>query len=144
MSAREEIENALNRFMNSFDLKDWAVMTSLLEPIIHIDYSDFRGVPAADISAEEYVRDRAERLQHYSTQHLLTNLDIEALDGSASAGASCAVYRSDGTKHFNSHAFYNFSLTKRGDSWRIAAIKQRIFWNEGDPTLHKGAGTVRA
>ena len=45
MPAREEIENTLNRFMNSFDLKDWALMVDLLEPTIHIDYSDLRGGP---------------------------------------------------------------------------------------------------
>jgi hypothetical protein len=66
MSTRDEIENTLNRFMNSFDLKAWAVMASLLEPTIHVD---------------------------------------AALDSSASVGASCIIYRSDGATHFTSQRF---------------------------------------
>jgi len=141
MSDREQIENTLNRFMNSFDLKDWAVMRGLLEPTIQIDYSDLRGGPATDVSSDEYVRLRAEALQHLSTQHLLTNLDVVMSDGSASVGATCMIHRSDGTRHFNSHAVYTFSLAMSGGAWRISGIKQRILWNEGDPTIHKGVPT---
>jgi SnoaL-like domain len=74
MSTREEIENALNRFMNSFDLKDWATMASVLEPTIRVDYSDLRGGPLEEISAAEYVNARVDALQHLSTQHLLSNI----------------------------------------------------------------------
>ena len=142
MSTREEIENTLNRFMNSFDLKDWALMANLLEPTIGVDYSDLRGGPATEISAAEYVKARAESLQHLSTQHLLTNCEVATSDSSASVGATCMIYRSDGPRHFNSHAFYTFSPTLSGSAWKISAIKQRILWNEGDPSIHKGVGTT--
>jgi hypothetical protein len=143
MSTREEIENTLNRFMNSFDLKDWALMGNLLEPTIQVDYSDLRGGPETEISAAEYVRARAEALQHLSTLHLLTNCDIATSDTSALADAACMICRSDGTRHFNSHAFYTFSLKLRGNAWKISAIKQRILWNEGDPSIHKGVGAAK-
>jgi hypothetical protein len=140
MTPREAIENTLHRFMNSFDLKDWAVMVSLLEPTIQINYSDLRGDPATAMSADEYVRARVDALQHLSTQHLLSSLDIATFGGTASVNASCMIHRSDGPKYFNSHAFYTFSLVMRGSSWTISAITQRILWTEGDPTIHKGVG----
>jgi hypothetical protein len=143
MPAREEIENTLNRFMNSFDLKDWALMVNLLEPIIQVDYSDLRGGPATEITAAEYANARAEALQHLSTQHLLTNCDIATSDRAASVDATCMIYRSDGAKHFNSHAFYTFSLVLRDSSWKISAIKQRILWNEGDPSIHKSVKNTK-
>ena len=141
VSTREEIENTLNRFMNSFDLKDWATMASILEPTIRVDYSDLRGGSPREISAADYVNARVEALQHHSTQHLLSNIDVAAADGSASVNASCVIFRSDGAKQFDSHAFYTFSLVRLGSVWRIAAITQRILWNEGDPTIHKGAAS---
>jgi uncharacterized phosphosugar-binding protein len=143
MPAREEIENILNRFMNSFDLKDWTMMVNLLEPTIQVDYADLRGGPATEITAAEYAKARAEGLRHLSTQHLLTNCDIVTSDGAASADATCMIFRSDGARHFNSHAFYTFSLVLRGHSWRISAIKQRILWNEGDPSIHKGVKNTK-
>jgi len=138
MSPRDEIQNTLSRFMNSFDLKDWASLRDLLEPTLEVDYSDLRGEPATELSADEYVRRRAEALQHLSTQHLLANLDVVTSGSSATVGASCMIHRSDGAKHFDSHAFYTFSLSMTGGSWRISAIKQRILWSEGDPTIHRG------
>ena len=144
MSDREEIVNTLSRFMNSFDLKDWALMTELLEPSIWVDYSNLRGDPPEEVDAAKYVRLRSEVLQDLSTQHLLGNVDVVVSGESASVGASCMIWRWNGTTHFNSHAFYRFSLVRRRASWKIGAIEQRIYWSEGDPSIHKGVGRGRA
>ena len=140
MTAQDAIRNTLNRFVSCFDLKDWATMQSLLDPTIRVDYVDLRG-QACDMSAVDYVAARIESLQHLRTHHLLANLVIEIDDGTASVDASCMIYRSDGSRHFDSHALYTFGLVAHGDRWTIAAIRQRILWNEGDPSIHKGAST---
>lgn len=142
MSAHEEIENTLSRFMNSFDLKDWTALASVLEPTIRADYSDLRGALPREISAADYVGARVEALQHLCTQHLLGNIDVVTEDGTALVNATCLILRTDGEKQFNSHAFYTFSLVCSGGVWRISGIKQRILWNDGDPSIHKG--TARA
>ena len=49
------------------------------------------------------------------------------------------IWRWNGTTEFNSHAFYRFSLVRRGDRWKIAAIAQKIYWNDGDPSIHGAA-----
>lgn len=144
MTDREQVATTLNRFMNCFDLKDWRLMAELLAPTIATDYADLRGSSPAQIAADDYVRARCEALQQLATQHLLTNLDIVVSDTSASASANCMIYRSDGSRHFNSHAFYVFGLRVADGAWRISSITQRILWNEGDPTLHKGAGGARS
>ncbi len=140
MTDHEQIANTLSRFMNCFDLKDWKLMEALLEPTMQIDYTDLRGRSPSTIGSDEYARTRSEALHELATHHVLTNLDIETHDGAASVSASCVIFRSDGTKNFNSHAFYKFALSDAGGSWRIAAITQRILWNEGDPAIHKGVG----
>jgi len=139
MSNHDEVANTLNRFMNCFDLKDWRLMVDLLEGTIKIDYADLRGGPPAEITADEYVRTRSEALQELATHHQLTNLDIDVSESAASAAASCMIHRRQGEKTFNSHAFYRFRLGRSSGVWRISAISQRILWNEGDSTIHKGA-----
>ncbi len=138
MTDREQIANTLSRFMNCFDLKDWKLMETLLEPIVQIDYADLRGGPETTVSSSDFVRTRSEALQELSTHHVLSNLNIRTQAGEAGVSASCVIFRSLGTKSFNSHAFYDFTLSFASGSWRIAAIRQRIFWNEGDPAIHKG------
>lgn len=141
---RDQIENTLNRFMNCFDLKDWDSMAGLLEATIQTDYSDLRGGVPTEFASAEFVRMRSEALRDLVTHHQLTNLDIEASERSATAAASCMIYRRRGEKIFNSHAFYRFQLRACDGRWRIFAIAQRILWNEGDPTIHKGAAGARA
>ncbi|MGH8689117.1 MAG: nuclear transport factor 2 family protein [Burkholderiales bacterium] len=139
MTDHEQIANTLSRFMNCFDLKDWKLMEELLAPTVKVDYADLRGGPPSSISSREYAKLRSEALQELATHHVLANLDIEALDDAATVSASCLIFRSDGSKSFNSHAFYRFTLSEKDGAWRIAAITQRILWNEGDPSIHKGA-----
>jgi hypothetical protein len=143
MTNRDEIENTLARFMNCFDLKDWASMAALLEPTISVDYSDLRGDTPTDVASVDYVRARSDALQDLSTHHQLTNLEIAPADGVASVSASCMIYRRQGERFFNSHAFYRFRLAVADGAWRISAISQRILWNEGDPRIHKGAAGRR-
>ncbi len=139
MTDHERIAKVLNRFMNCFDLKDWQSMRGLLEPTIGVDYADLRGGSPTNVASDEYVGSRCEALAELATHHVLANMDIDVLDGSATVSASCLIFRSDGTRHFNSHAFYTFVLNPTDDSWKISAIAQRILWNEGDPGIHKGA-----
>lgn len=118
-------------------------MTELLEATVRIDYSDLRGAAPADVTAHEYVRTRSEALQELATHHQLTNLDIRLSDRTASVAASCMIHRRQGEKFFNSHAFYQLTLGLSNGAWKISAISQRILWNEGDPSIHKGARSGR-
>ena len=95
------------------------------------------GAPT-EVTAEDYVRARSDALQALSTHHQLTNLVIDVSEGSASAEASCMIHRRKGDKRFDSHAFYRFRLGSSNGVWRISEISQRILWNEGDATIHKG------
>jgi len=139
----DEIRNTLGRFMNSFDLKDWTLMAEQLEPRIRVDYRGLRGDPPQELDAADYVNARTQALQHLATHHLLGNVDVAVAGDCASVGASCMIWRSRGAAQFNSHAYYRFSMVRRGAAWKIGAIEQRIFWSEGDPGIHKGVGRGR-
>ena len=126
MTDRDEIANTLSRFMNSFDLKDWESMLALLEPTLRLDYSDLRGSAPTELSASEYVKLRAEALQHLATQHLLANLDVATSDDSATVTASCLIQRSDGTRQL-----------RLARPLHVRAVaEQRLVANLCDPAAH--------
>lgn len=139
MSEREEVQTLINRFMNSFDSKDWSVMSESLSEELEIDYSDFRGDPPSRIKSIEYVSARKKALEHLSTHHLISNFDTKINKDVAIINASCIIYRTNGTATFNSHVLYQFELNKIKSHWKISRIEQTILWNEGDPTIHPGA-----
>ena len=142
-----EIDNqrTLARFANSFDLKDWDLMESVLTEVLTVDYSDLRGDPPQG-DHRQRVRSRPQRgpaASGHSTH--LGNLEIEVAGGEASVRASSLILRSRDSKSFNTHASNLFGLTEaQSGDWRIARIKQTPLRNEGDPAIHGGARTTRS
>jgi hypothetical protein len=138
----DRIARAVARFANCFDRKDWAGLESLLADELVVDYSDLRGEVAA-VSPASYVDKRRQALDSLETHHLLGNLDIERSSGEATCRASGMIFRRSGEKRFDSHVLYEFALVLRSGDWRIASIRQRVLWSEGDPSIHGGAAAKR-
>ncbi len=42
------------------------------------------------------------------------------------------------TEDFTSHCVYIFQLTKQNVNWKISGITQKVLWNEGTSSIHKG------
>ena len=135
-----EINNTLSRFANSFDLKDWKTLKSVLAENVNVDYADLRG-KMETLSRDQYVAQREAALQELNTHHILSNIDIEMKNGGAIVAASAMIYRSLGEEYFDSHVIYGFKLEMINSSWRITSIKQTVLWNEGNSKIHTGART---
>ncbi len=144
MSTEEDIRKTIARYANSFDLKDWALMESALAEVLAVDYSDLRGGPPREITAREYAQARREALEALDTQHIIGNLEI-TVDGSrASVGTSSMIFRTLDGLVFNTHARYQFRLSKdQGRGWVIDRIRQTVLWNEGDPDIYTGVKNNR-
>jgi hypothetical protein len=134
------IQELIAKFANSFDVKDWDGLQACLTESIDTDYSDLRGTPPETITAAEYVRQRRESLDHLKLHHLVSNYEI---DFPRSSGATCrasmVVWRKSDEEEFTSHCVYNFQLIKLNGDWKINGITQKVLWNEGTSSLHKGA-----
>ena len=137
--AHVAVGQAIHRFMNCFDLKDWGTMRGLLTPELRTDYSQLRGDAPGMTTADAYVGARASALTELATHHVVSNLDVHTFNATAGARVSCLIFRRRGETSFNSHAFYGFALVEHEQQWQIAGITQKIFWNEGDPEIHSGA-----
>lgn len=137
---RLKIQEVIACFSNSFDAKDWSALEACFTESLYTDYGDLRGTPPETVKASDYVAARRESLDHLKLHHLVSNYEIRFPDtNNAVCRASMIVWRKSGEEEFTSHCIYEFQLTKQDASWKISGITQRVLWNEGTPSLHKGA-----
>ncbi len=135
-----KIEAIIARFATSFDLKDWNGLQSCFTESLYTDYGDLRGTPPQTVSAADYTAGRRESLDQLKLHHLVSNYEIDFSDSnSATCRASMIVWRKSETEEFTSHCVYLFQLTKQASDWKISGITQKVLWNEGTPSIHKGA-----
>jgi hypothetical protein len=137
---RIKIQEVIARFSNSFDVKDWRGLESCFTESLYTDYGDLRGTPPETITASDYVASRRQALDHLKLHHLVSNYEINFLNKNrATCRASMIVWRKTETEEFTSHCVYEFQLTKQTSDWKINGITQKILWNEGTASIHKGA-----
>ena len=135
-----KIEAVIAHFATSFDLKDWDGLQSCFTASLYTDYGDLRGTPPQTVSAADYAAGRRESLGHLKLHHLVSNYEIDFPDaGHATCRASMIVWRKSETEEFTSHCVYLFQLTQQASGWKISGITQKVLWNEGTPSIHKGA-----
>ena len=136
---KSSIRDLINRFANTFDLKDWKGMQACLCATLHTDYSDLRGTPPETISNKRFVELRRKALEPLATQHLMGNHDVDVDGDTAQATVSCVIFRKspDGAT-LNTHCLYFFGLAREADGWKIAAIRQKVLINDGDTAVHNG------
>ena len=137
---RVKIQEVIARFSNSFDVKDWSGLEACFTESLYTDYGDLRGTPPETVRASDYVAARREALDPLRLHHLVSNYEIDLADvDRATCRASMIVWRKSEAEEFTSHCLYEFHLAKHQAEWKISGIKQRILWNEGTASIHKGA-----
>jgi hypothetical protein len=133
------IQELIACFANSFDVKDWSNLEACFTDLVYADYSDLRGAPPESISASKYVRLRREALDHLKLHHLVSNYEIDFPDAEqAVCRTSMVVWRNSEEEEFTSHSVYIFQLIKQDENWRISGITQKVLWNDGTSSIHKG------
>ena len=134
-----KIQELIARFANSFDIKDWSGLEACFTESLYTDYSDLRGTPPQTVTASEYVRLRHESLDHLKLHHLVSDYEVDFTNSnSAACRASMVVWRKSDEEEFTSHCVYMFQLTKLDSTWKISSITQKVLWNEGTSSIHKG------
>ena len=137
---RYEISEMIIRFATALDLQDWSLFRSCFVDEIDVDYSDFRGEPPSRKKAEDFVNERRVALTGLKTQHISTNHMI-IVEGSTATCISCAViHRFHPEKNeediFNTYGYYQHTLIRTLEGWKICKIKQTVFWNAGNAEVH--------
>lgn len=140
MEAKLDVQEVIARFANSFDWKDWDGLQSCFTETLFTDYSDLRGTPPQMIGDDEYVAARRQALDSLQLHHLAGNYEVAFQDENrAFCRASMVIWRKSDVEEFTSHCIYEFQLLNDGAGWKISGITQKIMWNEGSSSIHKGA-----
>ena len=144
---RAAVQETVMRVGTAIDLKDWDMLRGCFLDAIMTDYSDLRGDPPSIIAADNYVAQRKDALIPLKTQHLSSNHLITIDGDNAQCSSEMVIYRrkitDTGMLEFNTHCYYEHKLQRTDTGWKINSIKQIVFWNEGDATIHSGAKQVK-
>ena len=144
---RAAVQETVMRVGTAIDLKDCDMLRGCFLDAIMTDYSDLRGEPPAIVAADKYVEQRKESLTPLKTQHLSSNHLITIDGDNAQCASEMVIYRrketDTGMLEFNTHCYYEHKLQRTDTGWKINSIKQIIFWNEGDASIHSGARQSR-
>ncbi|HEY0377201.1 MAG TPA: nuclear transport factor 2 family protein [Pyrinomonadaceae bacterium] len=137
---RSEISDLIISFAVALDHQDWARFRTCFTDEIEADYSDLRGEPPALIRADDFVEQRRAALSGLKTQHISVN-HVITINGDIATCVSCAViYRFhpnlEGENSFDTHGYYQHTLIRTSEGWKICKVKQTVFWNRGNSQVH--------
>jgi SnoaL-like domain len=140
---RNKIVDVIVGIANAIDKKDWRKLRSYLADEISIDYSEFRGEPPQQITAEAYVQQRVESLTHLKTLHISTNHEVTVSKGHAQCRSAYRIYRFDptcelGQDRLDTAGNYDHQLIQVEEDWQVTAIKQTVVMIDGNRQVHRG------
>lgn len=133
------VQQLIARFANCFDARDWKGLGACLADKLYTDYSALRGTPPQTVTREQFVESRRLALDALETQHLCGNVEVRPSGGECEARASMVIFRRDRDgRVLNTHCLYTFGVGRRGAGWEICSITQKVFWSEGQKSIHPG------
>ncbi len=148
---RATISDVITRMGWCLDRRDWDGFKKLFTERVYTDYTALWGGEPQEASVDELLatdrqgswRRTMDGLE--ATQHLITNILADVTGDEAAATANVVgVHRlvnPHGSPLWTVGGTYEFRLTRRGDTWLIRAITQRLTWVEGNQqVLFRAAG----
>jgi len=142
MIERSKIIDIIVGVANAMDEKNWQKLRQYLANEIEIDYSEFRGKPPQQITAEEYVQQRVESLASLKTLHISTNHEVTVGKDGAECLSAYRIYRVDqtcklGQDRLDTAGNYAHRLIQVEGDWRVTAIKQTVVMMSGNRHIHR-------
>ena len=130
----KDIRKTLELFSKAFEIKDWNLLSSVLDKDIIIEYSGLYGF-SGKISSETFILRRKKILSGIEVFHFLSPLKIGINGDRALCKAYAIIYRLESFRYYNTHADYVFGFIKKDSKWLIKSIKQNILWNDGNKSF---------
>jgi hypothetical protein len=123
---------------NALDAQDWARVRSLLADELDVDYAQFRGEPAARVTADAYVASRIEGLKGLRTLHASTNHEASVVGDHGACTSAYHILRVDPAtrRRLDTWGTYQHRLARTATGWRVTGVVQRVVWLEGDRAIH--------
>lgn len=118
-AARQDIAEVLVRYATGIDRRDWDLFRSCFTDDVLAEYEGIATWNGVEEITDSMVRSHAD-MGH--TMHRISNIAV-TVDGNTAEARSyvdAVLMSADGTTGLNPHGFYDDSLVRTDDGWRIA------------------------
>lgn len=140
-----KIIKAVTNLFKGADDRDWALIESLLAPVVTLDYSSMNGFGPADISPAEIVANWESFLPGFDkTDHHLSAFKVQLNGRVADVFYSTVADHFIGDQVWTVTANYHTKLAKHEDTWLINYHKIDFESQSGNTNLPKQAHQVIA
>lgn len=133
---REQIREALYRFAEGLDNRDWSLIKSLCHETVDTDYRVW-GIPEQALDRDAFVGLFQSSFWRPAlrTQHLYTNFRIDLSENTAQVvfnflGQHYVPDFPDG-EEFYLRGEYTDTLVRSAEGWKIRAVRLRVFYVSG-------------
>lgn len=123
------------------DTRDFGLLRSVFADEVYMDFSSYNDRPAASVAADDWVAGCAMLFNGLdATQHSMTNplVDVADDDHATQRMAMQAAHFLDGIE-FTIGGWYQDSLIRTADGWRINAVTLNVTWRRGDESIMAAA-----
>jgi hypothetical protein len=138
----DEITRLRYEYAFGIDTRDYGLLRSIFTERIRMDFSSYNGRPATSIAADDWVAGCAVLFDGLdATQHSMTNPLVDVAEGGRRATQRMAMQAAhflDGTE-FTIGGWYQDSLVRTDEGWRIAEVLLNVTWRRGDESIMAAA-----
>jgi len=133
---RAELDEVLNRYAASIDLRDWARLRTVFADRVEADFTSMGTKSVFRGSAEDWVATIRSSITGFdATQHFFANHSVD-LDGDRATDLRYMQARHvlDGA-HYTIAGYYTSEMSRTPAGWRIARYRLTVTWTDGDRRL---------
>jgi len=134
---RVELEEVMNRYATSIDLRDWArLRTVFVDGLVEADFTSMGVKQVFRGPTEEWVeRVRQTIVGFDATQHFFANHSVE-IDGDHAVDTRYMQARHQfGDAHYTIGGYYTGQMERTATGWRIARYALTVTFSDGDRRL---------
>lgn len=135
---KKEVEKLIDDFCNSFDDKDWNLMSNYLNIELAIDYESFRGTPKRKMTSKEYMEKRIIGLKGLRTVHKTEDYKFTKIKGGLKCVCNFKIkrYEQNTGNYLHSYGEYEFGIKGKLKGLKIYTIKQIVKKTVGNKSIH--------
>ena len=133
---RVELNELMNRYAASIDLRDWARLRTVFTDQIEADFTSMGTKAVFRGPAEDWVAAIRSTITGFdATQHVFANHSVE-LDGDRATDLRYMQARHVlGDAHYTIGGYYTSEMARAPQGWRIARYRLTVAWSDGDRRL---------
>lgn len=137
---RQEIADVVIRFLHAVDRRDWVHVRGSLAARVAVDYTSLFGGKPETMPADALVDQWKSMLPGFdATQHLTGPVVVHFIDESAVAACAVTATHALGTARWVVGGHYELQLDRAAGALRIAGIRLRAAFVDGDKGLPERA-----